>query len=359
MRFAVSQVLDAMEHRVSTDPLLVGAVLDLGEIVRLADLDGGRQANVLRLGHVIDALGRHLSDSTVAVFAVADRALLSDIELSSNERMVMRRWSDDGLIEVLPNGGPPAGARVTEVSALTGLPVLSRDARYGGHRLVPMAAPGGATLTPAAVGAAPARPPAHVAALLARQWRCSEPDCPGFGQYRSAAQPPPQFRGGTPVCPRHGQPLADAGPRPPALAVTARIDGVAQVRFPVTAAQPVAVGRAPDEPDGVQLGPHLNDEAVRRVSRSHAHLELRGEQLMVTDNSTNGTTVLARSGPDAAPRRITLTRGQPYLLSEWDTVLLHDSVELGRADRWTGHSGAQPTSVLADAPTMAIRVPRG
>ena len=58
MRFEVSKVLDAIEARLTTDPALARAVVDLSEIVRYADLDGGRPASSLRLGLVIDALGR-------------------------------------------------------------------------------------------------------------------------------------------------------------------------------------------------------------------------------------------------------------------------------------------------------------
>ena len=93
MRFGVSHVLDAIERRITTDPTAAGGVVDLTEIVRLADLDGGRPAHLLRLGLVIDALARHMSDGGVAVYPVAQRALLSDTDLTANERMVIRRWS--------------------------------------------------------------------------------------------------------------------------------------------------------------------------------------------------------------------------------------------------------------------------
>jgi hypothetical protein len=55
VRFEVSKVLDAIEARLTTDPALVRAVVDLSEVVRYADLDGGRPASMLRLGLVIDA----------------------------------------------------------------------------------------------------------------------------------------------------------------------------------------------------------------------------------------------------------------------------------------------------------------
>ena len=80
MRFEVSKVLDAIEARLTTDPALARAVVDLSEVVRYADLDGGRPASMLRLGLVIDALGRHVSEENVPVYAVAPRALLSDLD---------------------------------------------------------------------------------------------------------------------------------------------------------------------------------------------------------------------------------------------------------------------------------------
>lgn len=73
MRFEISKVLDAIEGRVCTDPQLVRAVVDLAEIIRYQDLDGGRPANTLRLGMVIDALARSLEEDTVPVYAVVHR----------------------------------------------------------------------------------------------------------------------------------------------------------------------------------------------------------------------------------------------------------------------------------------------
>ena len=74
MRFEVSKVLDAIETRLTTDPALARAVVDLSETVRYADLDGGRPASLLRLGLVIDALGRYVAEENVPVYAVAPRA---------------------------------------------------------------------------------------------------------------------------------------------------------------------------------------------------------------------------------------------------------------------------------------------
>lgn len=353
VRFEVSRVLDAIERRLSTDPVIASGLVDLTEVVRLTDLDGGRPANLLRLGLLVDALGQRLGDSSAALYSVADRALISETELTSNERMVIRRWSDDGLIEVLP-AGTPVVPRVREISALTGLPMITR---VGGASpaYAPVPVPGGVTLSPHAGQP----PPAAVRAnpVLGRVWQCGEFDCPSFGPGHAAGQPPPSIRGGVPTCPRHGTRLVDAGPRPLAVPLSARIDGLVRERFVVTSAQPVLIGRAP-EAGGVAVGPYLDEAAIRWISRTHARLELRDSVLTITDASTNGTTILARSGPGATPQSVELTSGQSHQLGEWDIIQLYQGVEIARADRLPARPPAvTPDSVMADAPTMSLRVP--
>ena len=365
MRFEVTRALDSIERRLSNDPLMTGAVIDLAEAVRLVDLDGGRPANLLRLGMVIDALSRHFGDGGVGLYGVADRGLLSDTDLTSNERMVIRRWSDDGLVEVVP-AGTPVQARLREVASLAGQPVITRApvAGYQGVRFSVVAAPGGAALDGGGVGTLS---PRH--AVLGRRWECPISDCPSFGAtggpfsggQRGEAQPVPHLaQGGMPVCPRHEERLIDRGPRPPAVPMVVRIGGVVVQRFVVRGDRPVTVGRSPDDRDGVVLGPHLDEAAVRWVSRTHLRLELRGEELLVTDLSTNGTVVLGRSGPRDAPRPVGLPRERAHALGEWDLVQLHQGVEVSRADRVSGQAAApsQPESVMGEAPTVAMRLPR-
>jgi hypothetical protein len=363
VRFEVTRALDAIERRLSTDPLLTGAVVDLGEAIRLADLDGGRPAQLIRVGMVIDALSRQMGDDGVALYPVASRGLLSDTDLTSNERMVIRRWSDDGLVEVVP-AEVPSLARTCEVAVLIGQPVISRGPLpgYTGVRFTPTVAPGGAALD-GGLGTMPKR---H--AVLGRRWQCPVSDCASFGSTagpfsggvaRDGGQPPPRLVRGVPCCPRHGERLADAGPQPLAVPMVARVGGAVRERFVVTDGRPVSVGRAPDDRDGIVLGPHLDEEAVRRVSRNHVRLELRGDELLVTDLSTNGTVVLTRSGPQVPPRPVGLSLERPHPLGEWDVVELHQGVELCRADRQSAPDGpGQQRSVMGDAPTMAIRMPR-
>jgi hypothetical protein len=355
MRFEVSRVLDAIERRLSTDPTVARAVVDIGEVLRFADLDGGRPASLLRLGLVIDALARQVAEDGISVYAVADRAALSDGELTSNERMVMRRWSDDGLAEVLP----AAGDRVLEVADMTGLPVLTRRApspaypwmsNAPGRLVAPVPGPGGVVLR--STGGVAAPPPlTHPA--MSRLWRCPEPGCASFGPERVTGQPPPRLRAGVPICPRHEHRLVNAGERPPAVTLAVRVDGVVKQRFALTIGVPVAVGRDPGEPGSICLGPWLAGGALREVSRSHVVVSLTPAGVEVVDTSTNGTAIRAPSGT------VPLVRGEPRVLDPTEVVELHPGVEVARAGYWRSGGVPEPRSVMADAPTMAIKFTAG
>jgi hypothetical protein len=370
VRFEVSRVLDAIERRLSTDPALTRAAVELAEVVRYADLDGGRPASLLRLGMVIDALGRHLAEENVPVYVVADRALLKDPDLSSNERMVVRRWADDGLLEVLPNPGD----RVLEVAELTGLPVLSRQAferfrdRYAwvgtepGRLLAPLAGHGGAVLAARVPGTPTGSPRPKALPVLRRLWHCPEFDCGTFGSARvgrPGGQGPPSLRRGVATCPRHDVPLEDAGPRPPAEVLAVRVDGVVRQRFVVAADQPVVVGRAPEgrhsAPGLLAVGEWLTDEARKWISRRHVRLELRGPDLVARDMSTNGTVIRVGGSMDE-PDRVLLTRDQTRKLSGDDVIELYPGVQVAPARAWSAGGVQDPASVMADAPTMSIRV---
>ncbi|WP_320067508.1 FHA domain-containing protein [Micromonospora sp. RTGN7] len=381
MRFEISKVLDAIEGRVCTDPSLARAVLDLAEVIRYQDLDSGRPANLLRLGMVIDALARELEEDSVPVYAIVHRALLSDADLTSNERMVVRRWADDGLVEVLDNPGD----RMLELADLLGLPVLSR-ARLDGlrNRFPWVADQPGRVLAPVPGAGGPVFI-AHVGGgnvpvagtrsatgtkLLARQWRCPEPGCAlfagggGGGAFADlrvdrapAGQPPPTLRNGVPTCPRHNTRLGDAGPRPRTEVLAVRVGGLIRRRFVLTEGQAVLIGRAPEQQGGITLGQWLNDEARRWISRSHVQFELRVGEVIVTDVSTNGSGIRP-SGSMAEPDRIPLKPQQSRVLAANDMVELYPGVQIGRADELPSGAPFTPTSVMAEAPTMAMRLPR-
>lgn len=363
MRFTTSRALDSIERRLTTDPVLAAAVVDLASVVRHTGLDDGRPAHLLRLGMTVDALARHHSDDSVVVYPVADRQLLSDLELTSNEKMVIRRWADDGLAEAVPD----PDARALEIAELTWLPLVSRR-DYGpyrgsfpaivgtGRHLVPVPGAGGAVLNAGGPPVAGSSPGTHPA--LRRWWRCPDPGCPLFGSDAAAvgAQPPPSLPRGRPVCPRHGHPLGDVGPAPQAAAVVVVVRGTGRRRFVVREDRPVVVGRNPDEP-GISVGRLLDEQAVSVVSRNHLRMEVVGGALAVVDTSTNGTVVLVRTAAGAKPERVRLARGERRSLGEWDTVELHSGVELAGARTWRGSGVVDTSSTLAEAPTMAMRLP--
>lgn len=346
MRFGVSRVLDAIEGLLATDPVLARGVLDLAEVVRLVDLDGdpGKPASLLRLGHVVDALGRQLGEDGAAVYVVVDRSLLSDLDLTSNERMVIRRWADDGLLEVLAE----PGERMLEVAGMLGVPALSRRP----YQQFASAHPGlpGGVLAPTPDGLTASVPgggasPPEGAVWLSRLWRCPEPGCAGFGT-PVGSQPPPRVRAGVPTCPRHETRLADAGRRPPVRVLAVRVDGTVRCRFAVREGSPVVVGRSPG--DGIALGSWLGEEAMRWISRSHLCLELRGDALVGTDTSTNGTTAQTSTG------LVRLPPGEAYGVGADDVIELSVGVEVARPSRFQGGAG-QLGSVMAEAPTVSLR----
>jgi len=215
-----------------------------------------------------------------------------------------------------------------------------------GRLLTPVAGGGGAVLkAPGGV----ASPVALTHPALSRLWRCPEPGCESFGPGRAAGQPPPRMRAGVPTCARHEHRLADGGPRPPAVTLAVRVDGVVRCRVAVTAGVPVTVGRDPADEGCVRLGPWLTGDALLRVSRSHLVVSLGPSGVEVRDTSTNGTVIRGAHGD------VKLERGDTYVLGDTDVVELHSGVELARASRWRSGGAVEPRSVMSDAPTISIR----
>ena len=132
-----------------------------------------------------------------------------------------------------------------------------------------------------------------------------------------------------------------------------RIDGVVRRRFVVAAGQPVVVGRAPEDGNGIMLGQWLTDDARKWISRGHARFDLDAGELRVQDVSTNGTGI--RPGGTGDEERITLSRDEARVLAPADVVELYGGVQVGRAKTWATGGVAQPESVMGEAPTMAIR----
>jgi FHA domain len=363
VRFDVTQVLDAIERHLTTEAVLAQAVVDIGHVAWFDALDGGRPVSLLRVGLLVDALSRHLGQDAVMIYPIASRDLLTDADLTSKERMVLGRWAGDGLIEVVQ----VMADRVAEVADITGLPVITIDgfpgleSRYPWLRgqpdrvlqLTPVE--GGARILGGHPSAMSMDGPG--AALLSRVWRCPRRDCPTFGDRRGNSQAVPRMRAGVPVCPRHDEPLANAGTKPPSLTLVLMVDGVVRDRFVVRAGRPVTIGRSPDDPGGLMIGGYLGGDAVQMVSRNHIRLELHDDGLYVTDLSTNGTVVRARTSSFGAAEEVHLGGGTPYLLKPWDTVELHRGVAVGRADRIPTNQIGGYGSVMGDAPTISMRPP--
>jgi len=117
------------------------------------------------------------------------------------------------------------------------------------------------------------------------------------------------------------------------------------------------IGRAPEQSGGLMLGQWLNDEARRWISRSHVSFELRGADVVVTDVSTNGSGIRPAGSMNEADR-IPLAPQQSRVLAGGDMLELFPGVQIGRAVDLPAGAAFNPTSVLAEAPTMAIRLDR-
>ncbi|MBT8227845.1 MAG: FHA domain-containing protein [Dactylosporangium sp.] len=495
MRFTLSSALDMIERRLTTDAMLAQGVVDLGEVVRYVDIDGGRSTSLLRIGMVVDALGRYLVDAGAVLYPVAGRALLSEAAFTSKERMVLGRWADDGIIEIVPD----VADRTVEVADLTGLPVITvRDldryaSRYawlrecpdrvlrlrprGGEAVLlpndediaPVTVPvvvGKAAVKPEPVAPEPAVPaeaaegteaaeaaeapegteaaeapepaaesvegtedaaeaaesledpeapetpePAADSAeataepsapqlpgaivtffprgamrvsttqigrqrpvrsgpsgvgqsLLRNLWRCAEPDCSAFGEYRMIGQPVPAMASGIPSCPRHGGPLREAGRRPPAYAMALVVDDLPRRRFVVAEGEPVTVGRVPPGDNDIGLSGWLHEAAAQWVSAEHLRLNVRDGALIVVDDSRNGTMIWKRSSRGDPGRAFRITHDE-HPMGAWDSIEVYTGVELIVAGRrGTAVTGVlKPElfrdlrSVLVDAPTVALRRP--
>jgi hypothetical protein len=413
VRFEVSRVLDTVEQRLTTDVTLAQAVVDLADVARFQELDGGRSVNLLRIGMVLDAMAQYLLDGAAMLYPVAGRELMADQSLTSKERMVLGRWLDDGRIEAVPM----VGDRVIEVADFTGMPVIARrnyrqyaerfpwvtanpervlrlERRPGKAVLIPGAeveSPPGEAKRTVATYAAPerSRPPEKAeervfvprsrqaqtrvstraiepaaapsslgATLLARSWRCPEDLCPSFGPGRLLGEPVPRLLKGLPCCPRHEKALTDTGSRPAEYPVAVVIDDVVRRRFPVSGAAPVHVGRTGAGENDIPLKLWLHESAAGWIADRHLSLEIIDGGLIVTGLGENGLTVWHREAAGEPGESVRLYEGQRYALGPHDSIELYTGVELVPGNRRVvgGPVSAKDVlSVLADAPTVALR----
>jgi predicted component of type VI protein secretion system len=133
-----------------------------------------------------------------------------------------------------------------------------------------------------------------------------------------------------------------------------RVGGLVRQRFIASATAPVIVGRAPEDRNGLSVADLLDERVAAGISRSHLTVEMRADGPYVTDTSTNGTVLVPSSG-----ERSRLVSGQPYRLGEQDAVELSDGVQIARAGAvGAADAAGAPGSVMADAPTVAIEMPR-
>jgi hypothetical protein len=415
VRFEVSRVLDTIEQRLTTDVTLAQAVVDLADVARFQELDSGKGISLMRIGMVLDAFAQYLMDGHAMLYPVVGRELLSDAGFTSKERMVLGRWIDDGRIEATPM----TGDRVVEIADFTGMPIIAcRDyrqfaERFGwvtteSERLLRLSPRlGKAVLTPWVDGipapaegtgraratfAAPgrstppegadqrvfasrprqaqtrvstraiepaAKPSPMGTTMMARLWRCSDPECPSFSDFRRIGQPVPRMLKGVPACPRHGEPLKDAGARPTEYPVAVVIDDVVRLRFPVTGARPVTVGRSLEDPEDISLDLWLHEAAANWISGRHARLDIVDGALRITDHGENGMLLWTRKEAGGAAESTRLYPGRSAILGPHDSVELYTGVELVPGNRRVVGGGpvlaSEVRSVLVDAPTVALR----
>jgi hypothetical protein len=380
------------ESRLTLDASAAEYVVDVANVVREPALGGDRPADLARLEGLLDALAAFARDATVQVYAITDRSLLSDSRLTAEERQRLDGWYRDGLLEVLPR----ADDRILELADALELRVVSADNFLDFHRaypwipgcrdrfLRPVLEPDGRIGVRRRIMPEPAEwqvsrkeeegllleagvlrrwaPSAH-RAVLNREWRCPESDCPLFGAGDRPSTALPRGRKDRVLCPTHGLPLTDIGPRPRRAQVKVVMDGTVMGRFMVTADEPLPVGRAPAD-KGVALGAWIDGASVDSVSRTHVVLNYDGKGLSVVDERSANGTRIRRSRP-TGDELLPLRHGTVWRLRRGDSIVLHDRLELlpsGRQfvfeeDAKDGAVGPPQAAAVA-APTM-LSVPLG
>ncbi|ROO89101.1 hypothetical protein EDD29_6788 [Actinocorallia herbida] len=353
-------------------------IVDLSNVVRNTSLGRGA-ARLDRFDGLIEGLRRFARDTEVSVYAVADRALLHDRDLTPGERAALQEWAAAGLIEVRP----VADDRILEIADLADRMIVTDDNYKEYHRAYPWLTGNrdrflGPRPDPREPGAVTVRrrtipePPEWELSLseenreikdaglrgkdaerlrrtlLGRRWECPEPGCPLFGRPRRGGQPLARFTRKGAVCPTHGGPLADRGRAPRRAQVKVLIEGTVVIRFTLEEGATTPVGRAPLG-GGIPLASWLGAGALASMSRSHVELICAAEGVFVRDISSNGTNL--RNG-DTLTR---LTPGRRHTFGPRQEVVLHESVALTLSGRryFSGEDDEPPPTPPAHAdPTM-------
>src|SRR5579871_481090 len=105
-----------MDENLTSDIHLADFIVDLSNVVRM-----GTHPSLTYFDRLLSALKIREKDPGVRVYAVADKSLLGLRELPRDDRRILARWREDGLIEVTGDADP----RILELAELTGLRVIS------------------------------------------------------------------------------------------------------------------------------------------------------------------------------------------------------------------------------------------
>lgn len=343
-----------MDEHLTIDIFAADFIVDLSNVIR-----SGVRPSIIRFDRLVDALTIMERDPDVKVYAVADESLLCLRELPQPDRRTLVRWHEGTLIDVTGD----ADARILELAAMTGLPVITRD-RFVGHRtehpwlqgntrqfLEPQVEPDGRlVICPVDLGVAadwmisqheeqdvlkkqgllagPRRSP--LLEVLERSWRCPEESCRLYAARRRGGAFLPRIRRGRATCEIHGRELLDDGPRPSTAQLKVLVERTCVARFIIVAGTSIAIGRSPT--NGISLAQWLDDREKQLVSRTHLVLTFRDGRLFVRDQSTNGTR-LTVTGNDGADQTIRLDAGRDYPLGLGDLVSCSARIVLTRSGR--------------------------
>jgi hypothetical protein len=309
----------------ANSPDSADALVDIANVVRNDRLGGCGPADLDRLERVAGALAELYGSAGVALFGIADRALLAQSDLFLDPRQLRTLRDLAGLQQI--HVADKADVDLLQAAWETGLPIITSD-QFRGHRrefpwlnerddavLLPWADDhGNVALRHVTLGR---RADWELSIseerdllvqqgidarieVLGRYWSCPDRRCP---RHEPASKPfilLPLVRGGRLICDLHGREMIDQGARPRMAQLKILRDGALRDRFTVVEGEPVEVGRSGT---GVDLCPFLDGALLARASRRHLRFDVDPGGLTITDLSTNGTTLFLRDGSRVPLRR--------------------------------------------------------
>lgn len=338
-----------MSDMLINDPNRADGLLDMSNVLRNTRLGGNGPADLVRLERVGEALAALYGATTITMFGVADRSLLtqSGLFLDRSQRRILQGWEESRLILVAGQADVP----LLQMAEETGLPIITSD-RFVGHRrefpwlndsddavLEPQADRRGRTVLRHVtltrkdeweMSLSEERDLLRQQGLsrnvevLGRYWSCPESRCPRYDAPHSPFVLLPLVQGNRLICDQHHLDMVDNGPRPRVAQLKIMQNGREQRRFTVVQDEPVIVGRFPGPSD---LSPFLDENAGRAVSRAHLRFDLDCDRLTITDQSRNGTELFLRDGTHRFLHRATC----PFTIG--DRAQVHPSLEIIRSGR--------------------------